>query len=367
MKIGVDARPLAYPGNGNARYLFDMLSGLLPGGADFVLYSHRPVHPDYRSALERLGATFRVDESWSAKTGLLFLNVRIPAWLAEDRCDVYWGSLSMLPFFAKSRLPCPSMVNFHDLNAFSAPETMTLANRLQHRLTNGHTLRNADRILCLSKTTLEDIAGRFPKTKPKLDLVYPGVEMKAIPARAPQSIEKLKSFYLMVGTIEPRKNQATVVNAYRAASKKRRLPPLVIVGRRGWGSDALFTELEGGIPGIHLVSNASDEELEWCFQHATVYLFPSLHEGFGLPILEAALRKIPMVLSDIPVFREVGGRSFFVAPLDQNGWERALLKPPREKTSIDKREWSKKNRASVILKIASELAPGAQRQPRPRK
>lgn len=358
MKIGVDARPLAFPGNGNARYLFDMLSGLLPTkGVSCVLYSHRPVHPDYRSSLERLGATFRLDKSWSAKTGLLFLNVRVPAWLAEDKCDVYWASLSMLPFFSKARLPCPSMVNFHDLNAFSAPETMTSANRWQHRLTNGHTLRNADRILCLSRTTLEDIAAHFPAAAPRLDLVYPGLEMKKIRAKAPARIRNLKSFYLMVGTIEPRKNQQTVVRAYEAARTRKDLPPLVIVGRRGWGSDELFRQLESGrFQKVHLLANASDEELEWCFAHASLYLFPSLHEGFGLPILEAALRKIPMVLSDIPVFREVGGKSRFAPPLDQAAWEDALLHPPHKTTPIDKAEWSKKNRASVILKIAGELA-----------
>jgi glycosyltransferase involved in cell wall biosynthesis len=361
MKIGVDARPLAFPGNGNARYLFDMLSGLLPtNGVSCVLYSHRPVHSDYRSSLERLGATFRLDTSWSAKTGLLFLNVRVPAWLAEDQCDVYWGSLSMLPLFAKRRLPCPSMVNFHDLNAFSAPETMTKANLIQHRLTNGHTLRNADRILCLSRTTLEDIAARFPEAAAKLDLVYPGLEMKKIRPNAPEAVRKLKSFYLMVGTIEPRKNQKTVVDAYAAASRKKKLPPLVIVGRRGWGSNDLYEQLQSGVfPGIHLISNASDEELEWCFTHASLYLFPSLHEGFGLPILEAALRKIPMVLSDIPVFREAGGSSLFVRPLDQEGWIKALLFPPRKTIPIDRREWSKKNRAAVILEIARTLAAGS--------
>lgn len=359
MKIGVDARPLAIPGNGNARYLFDMLSGLLPAkGVSCVLYSHRPVHPDYRSHLERLGATFRVDQSWSAKTGLLFLNARVPRWLREDACDVYWGSLSMLPFFAKRRLCCPSMVNFHDLNAFSAPETMTRANRLQHRLTNGHTLKNADRVLCLSQTTLEDIAARFPSAQSKLDLVYPGVEMKSSRASRPRAIGELKSFFLMVGTIEPRKNQKTVVEAYRRASLEQKLPPLVIVGRRGWGSDALFEELQSHkIPGVYLLSNASDEELEWCFQHARLYLFPSLHEGFGLPILEAALRGIPMALSDIPVFREAGGRSLFVPPQDVNAWEQVLKKPPRTKLKMDKKAWSKTSRAAVILKIARELAP----------
>jgi len=234
---------------------------------------------------------------------------------------------------------------------------MTAANRWQHRLTNGHTLKNADRILCLSHTTLADIAARFPHTAGRLELVYPGLEMKKLQAKAPQAIKKLKSFYLMVGTIEPRKNQKTVVDAYADASRKKRLPPLVIVGRRGWGSDDLFEQLESGrFPGIHLLSNASDEELEWCFAHAALYLFPSLHEGFGLPILEAALRKIPMVLSDIPVFREVGGKSRFVPPLGQDAWGQALLHPPRGTTPINRNEWSKKNRASVILRIARELS-----------
>lgn len=363
MKIGVDARPLAYPGNGNARYLFDMLSGLLPAkGVSFVLYSHRPVHSDYRPTLESQGVSFRVDSSWTARSGLLFLNLRVPAWLLEDGCDIYWGSLSMLPFFARKRLPCPAMVNFHDLNAFSAPGTMTLANRWQHRLTNGHTLANADSILCLSRTTLEDIRARFPHTADRLELVYPGVEMKRLKPAAPAGLEKLKSFYLMVGTIEPRKNQETVIRAYTECSG---LPPLVVVGRRGWGSDDLYETLLRGVPGVHYLPNASDAELEWCFSRARLYLFPSLHEGFGLPVLEAALRGIPMVLSDIPVFREVGGTSVFAPPLDAASWKAAMKRPPTKPVRIDRKAWSKKNRAARILEIARAIH--AQRHPRPTK
>ncbi|HMX55531.1 MAG TPA: glycosyltransferase family 1 protein [Leptospiraceae bacterium] len=363
MKIGVDARPLAYAGNGNARYLFDMLRGA-ESGHDFVLYSHRPIHSDYRSTLDRLGVSFRIDQSWTSRAGLLFLNFRLPGWLKEDLCDVYWGSLSMLPFFYKQRVQIPSMVNFHDLNAFVAADTMTKANALQHGLTNGHTLRNADRVLCLSQTTANDIARFFPAVKNKLEVVYPGIELKPIRPIAPEGTPgKLRHFYLMVGTIEPRKNQNTVIDAYlklkQELTSKHKLPPLVIVGRKGWGADVLFERLSSGIlekDGIYYIAGASDAVLEWCYKNSSLYLFPSVHEGFGLPILEAAFRGIPLALSDIPIFREVGGKSAFAAPFDIQAWQEILRKPPKKAPAFNKKVWSIENRAKKITQIVREIA-----------
>ncbi|MCE9598255.1 MAG: glycosyltransferase family 4 protein [Spirochaetia bacterium] len=368
MKIGVDARPLAFPRNGNARYLFDMLMGLLSARKPdcYVLYSHRPIHSDYRTPLERRGVTFREDTSWTAKTGLLFLNTRVIQWLRQDQCDLYWGSLSMLPLFFRARAHIPCMVNFHDLNAYSAPETMTFANRIQHLLTNGHTLRNADSVLCLSQTTADDIAATFPWTQGRLELVYPGVELKPLKPRKPESIG-LKAFYLMVSTIEPRKNQGTVVTAYRNARKKSRtLLPLVVVGRQGWGSADLHSMLASRkleSEGIFYIEEADDSILEWCYARARLYLFPSLHEGFGLPILEAGFRNIPMALSDIPIFREVAPSAAFAPPLDVAAWEALLNHPPRKGIKFKRKDWTLENRSARILEIAQKLV----LQPRPRK
>lgn len=344
-----------------------MLMGLLSARKpdQYVLYSHRPIHSDYRPYLEQRGVTFREDTSWTAATGLLFLNTRVIQYLREDRCDLYWGSLSMLPLFFRRRARIPAMVNFHDLNAYAAPETMTLANRIQHRLTNGHTLKNASSVLCLSQTTANDIAERFPWAADRLELVYPGVETKPIKPRKPHSIRS-KSFYLMVSTIEPRKNQATVISAYRNARKRSRLLPLVIVGRPGWGAaelSALLASQELEKEDIFYIEEADNNVLEWCYSHARLYLFPSLHEGFGLPILEAGFKGIPLALSDIPIFREVAPDAAFAPPLDVSAWEELLITPPRKKIKLRRNDWTVSHRAGRIHEIAQKL----NLQPRPRK
>jgi alpha-1,2-rhamnosyltransferase len=124
--------------------------------------------------------------------------------------------------------------------------------------------------------------------------------------------------FLMVGTIEPRKNHALVLDAFERFWAAGGTAPLVVIGRRGWQCEATlrrFTALAAaGRPFTH-IGDATDADLQYAYRHARCLIFPSVAEGFGLPIVEALAQGLPAIASDIPVHREVGGDLTTYIPL----------------------------------------------------
>ena len=176
-RIAVDARPLAYGLTGNSRYLFEALKYLIRKDSHFeyYLYSNKEIHPMFMDFIKLNNVTVVVP----IKTipGVIWLNFVLPYFLHRDRIDMLWGTLQLLPYF---KLPIPEFVNYHDLNFRSAPETMTRANFIQHKLLSPKTLRNADTVFCLSKNTMKAIAEFRPEYAKKLKVIYPGVSKKVI-------------------------------------------------------------------------------------------------------------------------------------------------------------------------------------------
>ena len=116
--------------------------------------------------------------------------------------------------------------------------------------------------------------------------------------------------YLIVSTIEPRKNHAYLLDAFEALWQENLDVGLVIVGRVGWKVDALMRRIKGSAEfgkRLHLWTDLSDAELQSCYSHARMLLAPSIVEGFGLPIVEGLANHLPVLASDTPIHREVGG------------------------------------------------------------
>jgi len=139
----------------------------------------------------------------------------------------------------------------------------------------------------------------------------PRTEVAAILDRADRPV-------LMVGTIEPRKNHALVLDAFERFWAAGGTAPLVVIGRRGWQCEATlrrFTALAAaGKPFTH-IGDATDADLQYAYRHARCLIFPSVAEGFGLPIVESLAQGLPAIASDIPVHREVGGDLATYIPL----------------------------------------------------
>jgi glycosyltransferase involved in cell wall biosynthesis len=365
LRIAVDARPLAFPGTGNGTYLHRMLRALARLRPDdtWILLSHRGVHGAYADLLSSPRFELAIDSGPLAKLGPLWLHLRAPRLARERRADLFWGTLGILPHRVRERLGAPILVNFHDLNAWRAPETMVRWNRWQHRLFDGAALEAADIVLCLSEATRNDIRAVFPELSPeKLEVVYPGCEIAASAEQPANWPGPARGFFLCVGTLEPRKNQRTLLAAYRAArAGGSELPPLVFAGRRGWGAEDLYQLLKSGAlesEGVYYLEGLSDAGLVWCYENAGLVILPSLHEGFGLPILEAYQLGAPALVSDIPIFREIAPLAMFAPPRDEAVWRVQLIAAARELRAgrlraprLNRRLWSWETRAEKLAAL----------------
>ncbi|WP_132519261.1 glycosyltransferase family 1 protein [Rhizobium sp. BK376] len=136
-------------------------------------------------------------------------------------------------------------------------------------------------------------------------------------------------YFVILGTIEPRKNHMLLLQIWRELSQLQAAPRLCIVGKRGWENENVFDMLERCLPlkgCVFEFSGLTDFEVQTLLQDAKALLFPSFAEGLGIPVLEAAALNVPCILSDIPVFREIAPPgTVFLSPLDGIGWKREIL------------------------------------------
>ncbi|AVV52139.1 MULTISPECIES: glycosyltransferase family 4 protein [Leptospira] len=324
-RVGVDVRPLAYGITGNSRYLAEVLRRLITSESplEYYLYSNKPIHTVFYDILSNVNSRFFVTDKLP---GFLWLNWTIPKRIKKDRLDLFWGTLQLLPFSCGNVL---TAVNYHDLNFRSAPQTMTTSNFWQHRILSPKTLNRADLVFCLSENTRQDILKFKTDLSPKLKVIYPGVE--SFPSVREPLRELSGNFLFTIGTLEPRKNLKILIDAYRKLKKQNSSYPfsLVIAGRLGWKSEGLTQLLKEGSlesEGILFVENPEDEVLAWLYRRCSAFLFPSIHEGFGLPLLEALREGKICVASDIPVFHEILEREvdLFAEPLDVDSWVSSL-------------------------------------------
>lgn len=356
IKVAVDARPLAYGMTGNSRYLAEVLKILGNQKNDFIfyLYSHKNLHPVFHSLLELPAIQLVTQSSWIP--GPIWLHTVFLFLAKKKQVHKIWGTLQILPAWKKF---CPMIVNFHDLNVKVAPQTMEKWNYFQHKIFCRRTLKIADSILCLSKSTQQDIQKYYPFAGTKTILVYPGVS-KSSPPKPPTDSHKFHSFLFTLGTLEPRKNLKTLINAYLDIKKENPSYPLqlVIGGRSGWGieENKLEEELKQGLyqdQGVYFILNPSEEELTWLYKNCFAFVFPSIHEGFGLPLLEAMKENKNCIASNIPVFKEICNPKYdiLVPPLDQESWKHALIqiyKNPPLKRKWNPNQWTWKETSKKI-------------------
>ncbi len=347
LKLGIDARPLAYGITGNSRYLAEVLKILIPKRkeSEFYLYSNKPIHPVFSSILEFPNVRLEIESS--KLPGPLYLNFLLPGLLKKESIDVFWGTLQMLPFF---KLPIRSVVNYHDLNFIQAPETMAKWNYWQHRLFSKRTLENADHVFCLSKMTRDGIVSWEKTFADKCEVVYPGVHKSSF-QREPGLFPK--PFFLAVGTLEPRKNLQMLIHAFQMYQEKFASPfSLVVLGRKGWGDEgnALYSFLKDPQTQqkkIFFQENPSDEKLSQAYAECSGFFFPSLHEGFGLPLLEAMINQKLCVASDLPVIREIldPNQDLFIRPTNTEQWAEAFARLAQKKSDnrvppFSEKDWS---------------------------
>lgn len=244
-------------------------------------------------------------------------------------------------FFAPAA-PIPSsrlVYTLHDLHFLEHPEWTTEANRMGCFTGAFHASLFADRVLAVSESSRMHFLETFPHYPVERVTVMPhGSRFPlAEPSRRPPGLGAIPAgrFWLSVCTLEPRKNLERVLRAYHALRQAASDPgPLVLAGGAGWLMEHLGEVLDALDlrPHVVLTGYVDDPALQWLYEHCFAFVYPSLWEGFGLPVLEAMSLGAPVITSDVTSLPEVAGDAcLLVDPLDENAltrtMERVLLEP----------------------------------------
>jgi len=236
----------------------------------------------------------------------------------------------------------PLVVTAHDAAPVTFPETYTKRGRWFHKRGFAAAARRARLVIAVSEFSADELAAHTPIPRARIRVVPNGVDLERATqdavarARATYGIGD-RPYVLWVGTLQPRKNIDVLVAAFRAAVAEAHLPHvLVLVGAQGW----LASDSPRGSGGEHILTPGAigRPDLTALYAGADLFAYPSLHEGFGLPAIEAMAQGTPVLASDIPVFHEVGGEvARFVDPSDVVAWQRALVELLRDEAERQER------------------------------
>jgi len=175
--------------------------------------------------------------------------------------------------------------------------------------------------------------GRVPEgLVAHLGVIRPRPDPAALEPVWPAQLDRHRPYFVVLGTIEPRKNHAFLLDIWDGFARDlpdHEIPALCIAGARGWRNEAVFHRLDTGVSmrrHVFELSGLNDGAAAALLDGARALLFPSHAEGFGLPALEAASLGVPVVCNDLPVFREVAGKhAVFATVADRNLWEQKIL------------------------------------------
>jgi glycosyltransferase involved in cell wall biosynthesis len=234
--------------------------------------------------------------------------------VATGRVDLFHEPDFVLP----PTLPrTPTVLTVHDLtfirDAESAlPKLRRYLNRVVPR-----SVARATHVLADSKATKNDLVEFFHTSAEKITVLYGGVDARFAPVRDPERLAAVRArcgigpgpFILGLGTLQPRKNYLRLIRAYSRLRPLASDLSLIIVGGKGWLYDSIFAEVQQlGLEGCVIFPGfVDDEDLPALYSAAAVFAFPSLYEGFGLPVLEAMACGTPVVTSNTSSLIEVGG------------------------------------------------------------
>ncbi|MFP4379857.1 MAG: glycosyltransferase family 4 protein [Candidatus Sumerlaeia bacterium] len=349
MKIAIDVRTIREGMTGIGHYTSHLIKHLLLLNTDneFVFLwlrgqdpALRPSDSDTRSRYEYLEVDVDYEDH---PRGDFWMHWELPKLLRERKVDVFHGPSFSVPHLRMGT--AARVVTIHDLTPFSFPDVYPLRFRLYLRMVMYFSLRAADRVLCGSDFVRQDIERLWPRSSKGKIRVAPLASDFHFTPEAPESFGRFQremdlpeQYLLMVGTFERRKNPLFFLHLYEYfQSKGRDLPPVIWAGKLGYGADELLPQFEPMIKrGRFRIIDCLDQgELSSLNHGATMLVYPSLGEGFGLPLVEALACGLPVIAADNSCQAEIVGDGGKVLPLKNlDLWAdaiRELLEDPQKR------------------------------------
>lgn len=329
LRVGIDATPLIGRRTGVGRYVEGLLSGLGqigdPVDAVLTAFTARgagqlaPFAGAASIARRRLPARL-LQAAWSRAS-----QPRVE--LLTGRLDVFHGTNFVQPP-ARRR----GVLTIHDLAFLHHADTVSAASA-RYRVLVPRSIERAALIICFAEAIRDEIRDAYDVQADRIRVIPHGVDPGWAAAQAPSATMldawRLPRRYLVaVGTVEPRKNLGLLIDAHAVARMRDpAVPQLVLIGGPGWGEpwgdarpDPAHVVMGGYVP---------DDRLRWIVAGAAALCMPSRYEGFGLPVLEGMATGRPVLASDIPAHREVGGNALRYLAHDVDAWADAIEQAAR--------------------------------------
>ncbi|MBI4673041.1 MAG: glycosyltransferase family 4 protein [Chloroflexi bacterium] len=328
MNIGIDAHMLGHNETGNETYILELVRALAAraSGDTFFVYVENP------DALPReiLTAPHIRVIPYATRSSLRRLLGELPRRAARDALDVLHISYN-----APLRLPaaCALVVTIHDISFEHFPHFFSRRLHAFLKTSVPRSARAAQQIITDTESTKQDLIQtyRLPLEKITVTHYAAGAQFRRIPegaalARVRAKYNTGEKFVLAVGNLQPRKNLERLMRAFAEAKRDADLPhKLVIVGQRLWRAAPIFETARELTDAVILTGYVAAEDLPLLYNAADIFAYPSLYEGFGLPVVEAMACGAPVLTSNVSCLPEIAGNAaHFIDPYDQTAIARAL-------------------------------------------
>lgn len=257
-----------------------------------------------------------VERPWIINKGKLWTIFELPKLIKELDLDVYWGTNFTLPNKVNNKTKY--IVTVYDLAVFKFKNIADFGNEIRLKLFAKKSCHIADRIVAISHATANDIEKMFNISADKISISYCG----GLPSNFRKKeyvIDDISSslifdspFFAFISTIEPRKNIVTIIKAFEKFTDDTHTDfKLVLAGKIGWKCDQILDTIKKSKYRDRIILSGfiSDAEKSYLLQNATCFLYPSLYEGFGIPILEAFEYETMVITSNNSSMPEVGGNA----------------------------------------------------------
>jgi glycosyltransferase involved in cell wall biosynthesis len=334
MRIGFDAKRLFLNTTGLGNYSRDLLMSLADHFPDdeYLLYTPKyAVSPVIEKLLSRHTVHLKTPQGIGRLFPGLWRSLLIEGRLIRDEVQIYHGLSAEIP----KRSPHTNIryvVSVHDIIFRLFPEYYNPVDRLIYDRKLDYAVHNSDMIIAASQSARKDLINHFGASEERIEVIYQScsaIFSKKIPSGAKKAVrEKYRlpeEYLLCVGTIEPRKNLEVLLRAIHGIDL-----PLVVIGRKTeYYRNVVFPLIKslGLVSRVLLPVQVLSDDLPAVYQSASVFIYPSRYEGFGIPVLEALASGIPVITSTSSSMPEVGGdAALYFDPDDCEGLQNAIRK-----------------------------------------
>jgi len=335
MKIGINARQIQNRHTGPENYMLNLILNLkrIDKNNEYVLFfgKDRPV-PE---AILNAGFDYDISRmpTHNQLLKILWAHLYLPNRIRAHRIDLFHEPSFVAPVFKR----CPMVTTVYDIAHLYFPFCYTRRTRAYLNRLLPRSIRQSDLLIAISESTKNDIIDHFGIPPEKVHVVHGGVDPVYRTIEDEERLEEVRKAYrikgdfiLTVGGITPRKNLIRLIRAFKMLRDDRKIDcQLVIVGKKGWLYEGVFKEAaaSGLEDSIIFCDYIPKDHLLYLYNAAAVFAYPSLYEGFGLPILEAMACGCPVVASNRSSMPEVCGKAaLLIDPEDVEGLSEALFK-----------------------------------------